>query len=325
MRVSISNRTIATLASPFQHGNGPSHSTIDLVWTEADASEYLGEGNKLDRVLGGLRALRDGRAPRDGQPPLTPDPEKLVAVASNLASRLVALGLVNSDAVREALGTEEDPEEPPREASGASITTAIPKGTEAAELTISAGEPLVEDPTNVMVVHGQDSFATRALFDWLRAIGLKPREWGQLVNSAGEASPFIGRVLERAFAEAQAVVVLFTPDEHVRLREPLSTEPSGWRLQSRPNVLFEAGMAFATHPTRSVLVVLGPQDLPSDLAGRHYVRVRSSADLQDLARRLQSAGCPVDLSGSDWLDVGRFPDRSAIIAAASDPPTSATG
>src|ERR1039458_9077890 len=50
MRVSISNRTIATLASPFQHGNGPSPSPIVPVWTEADASEYLGEGNKIGRA-----------------------------------------------------------------------------------------------------------------------------------------------------------------------------------------------------------------------------------------------------------------------------------
>jgi hypothetical protein len=79
-------------------------------------------------------------------------------------------------------------------------------------------------------------------------------------------------------------------------------------------VLFEAGMAFATHPERTVLAVLGDQDIPSDLAGRHYVRLGSVAALRDLAQRLATAGCPVDLTGNDWLDVTRFPDRIGISA-----------
>jgi predicted nucleotide-binding protein len=166
-----------------------------------------------------------------------------------------------------------------------------------------------------MVVHGQDPDAARAMFDWLRATNLRPQEWSQLVKSSGTASPFIGEVLETAFSQAQAVVVLFTPDEQVRLRHELNKRHTVWRLQARPNVLFEAGMAFATHPERTVLVVLGDQEIPSDFAGRHYVRVDSVAALRDLAQRLEQAGCPVDLTGSDWLDLGRFPDRSAIAAA----------
>jgi hypothetical protein len=169
-----------------------------------------------------------------------------------------------------------------------------------------------KDEAAVMVVHGQDEEAALALFDWLRRIGLRPREWAQLRRSTANSSPFIGEVLEQAFQESQAVVVLFTPDEHVALRHELTGRAEGWRLQARPNVLFEAGMAFATHPARTVLVVLGPQELPSDLAGRHYVRLGSPAGLHDLASRLETAGCPVDLSGDQWLDATRFPDRSDV-------------
>jgi predicted nucleotide-binding protein len=161
-----------------------------------------------------------------------------------------------------------------------------------------------------MLVHGQDAAAVRAMFDWLRSIGLRPSEWSQLVKTSGTASPFIGDVLIQAFRHAQAVVVLFTPDEHARLRSELSDE--SWRLQSRPNVLFEAGMAFASHPERTVLAVLGDQELPSDLAGRHYVRIGSAQTLRDLGLRLEAAGCPADLTGTDWLDDTRFPDRRAL-------------
>ena len=74
--------------------------------------------------------------------------------------------------------------------------------------------------------------------------------------------------------------------------------------------MFEAGRAFGRHPDRTVLVVLGRQELPSDLAGRHYVELGTVKALRDLASRLRKAGCPVDETGDDWLDVTQFPDRA---------------
>jgi predicted nucleotide-binding protein len=175
----------------------------------------------------------------------------------------------------------------------------------------------------VMVIYGHDIEAKDALFGWLRTVGLQPREWSQLVSASGSASPYIGQVLEYAFQQVQAVIVLFTPDEHVHGRDALPSVSSTWRLQARPNVLFEAGMALIAHPNRTVIVTLGPQELPSDLAGRHYVRLnRTAGPLNDMANRLQAAGCEVDKSGTDWLDPTRFPDRDTI---ASSPPTHSAG
>jgi len=36
-----------------------------------------------------------------------------------------------------------------------------------------------------MVIYGHDTQANTALFDWLRAIGLEPREWSQLIHATG--------------------------------------------------------------------------------------------------------------------------------------------
>ncbi len=48
------------MARPFDGGNGPSHSSIDLIWAEAGAAQYLPEeGNKVARVLGRLKRLVD--------------------------------------------------------------------------------------------------------------------------------------------------------------------------------------------------------------------------------------------------------------------------
>lgn len=180
----------------------------------------------------------------------------------------------------------------------------------------SSKEIVTEDGAankRVMVIYGHDDEANRALFNWLRAVGLEPLEWGHLVQLSGEASPYIGDVLEHAFKSAKAVLAFFTPDEHVAARGVPLTTKNVWRLQARPNVLIEAGMALVTHPSRTVLVVLGSQELPSDLAGRHYIRLNNtSGPLYELANRLAEAGCELNRTGTQWLDPTNFPSRDDL-------------
>lgn len=182
------------------------------------------------------------------------------------------------------------------------------------------GPALATNRKAVMVIYGHDREANAAMFSWLHDIGLQPKEWSQLINLSGSASPYIGDVLDRTFKSVQAVIAFFTPDERVRERDTDRPGSGPWRLQSRPNVLIEAGMALVTHPGRTVLVVLGPQELPSDLAGRHYIRLDGTpGSLNDMANRLQSAGCEIDQTGTRWLDPARFPNRDHIPA---NPPPS---
>lgn len=182
----------------------------------------------------------------------------------------------------------------------------------------SAGNPdrlsFAADRKAVMVIYGHDHEANLALFDWLRSIGLKPQEWSQLIHASGSASPYIGDVLSQAFKEAQVVIAFFTPDERVQARSTSPASTPTWRLQARPNVLIEAGMALVTHPRRTVLVVLGNQELPSDLAGRHYIRLSpaSTQALHALASRLHDAGCDIDQTGEHWLNPTRFPERDNL-------------
>jgi predicted nucleotide-binding protein len=176
----------------------------------------------------------------------------------------------------------------------------------------------------VMVIYGHDKPANDALFDWLRAIGLQPREWSQLIHGSRSASPFIGDVLEKALRDVQAVIAFFTPDEYVTAAAP--EDHDAGRHQARPNVLIEAGMALITHPTRTIIAVLGTQELPSDLAGRHYIRISHTAvePLHDLAARLHDAGCDTDITGNDWLSPTRFPERDTVAPPADlRPATSA--
>lgn len=166
------------------------------------------------------------------------------------------------------------------------------------------GSAVMRDKKVVMVVYGHDTEANEALFTWLERIGLRPKEWSQLVGGTGNASPYIGQVLERAFEDAQAVIAFFTPDERVTAMN------GSRRRQARPNVFIEAGMALVTHPERTVLITLGHPDLPSDLAGRDHIRLNGTpGPLNEIASRLETAGCAVDRNGSRWLDPAIFPTR----------------
>lgn len=168
------------------------------------------------------------------------------------------------------------------------------------------------ESSEVFVVHGRDALLRGDFFSFLRSVGLKPLEWSQAVAKTGKASPYIGEVLDAAFESAGAVVVLLSPDDEARLRQTFLAEddPEHERAltpQSRPNVLFEAGMAMGYSPDRTVLVSVGELRPFSDIAGRHVVRLDNSAEKRTaLIERLRGSGLPIDTSGQDWLHLGDF-------------------
>jgi predicted nucleotide-binding protein len=162
----------------------------------------------------------------------------------------------------------------------------------------------------VFVVHGRDMRLRDGMFIFLRSIGLDPIEWSEAVLMTGKSAPYIGEILEIAFSKAQAIVVLLTGDDEAQLKNELRGphEPAyetNLTPQARPNVLFEAGMSMAYNPDRTVLVEFGYLRPFSDVAGRHALKMNgSSQNRQDLAQRLQQAGCPVKMVGTDWHTSG---------------------
>lgn len=173
------------------------------------------------------------------------------------------------------------------------------------------GSMSVTDPRTVFVVHGRNENLRKSMFEFLRSINLKPIEWDEAIQLTGQGSPYIGAILDVAFDHASAIVVLMTPDEVAYLQPRYGhgphdpeTEPAA---QARPNVLFEAGMALGRDERRTVLVEVGQVREFSDVAGRHAVRLRNDvASRQSLANRLLTAGCDVQLSGTDWHTTGDF-------------------
>ncbi|MGI8335207.1 TIR domain-containing protein [Actinomadura scrupuli] len=173
------------------------------------------------------------------------------------------------------------------------------------------GRPEVERRRTVFVVHGRDKRARKELFVFLRAIGLHPIEWAQALAETGEGAPYVGQVLEVILTVGRAVVVLMTPDDIAYLKPEHGDDAQDPDLtpcgQARPNVLFEAGMAFASFGRQTVVVQSGKVRPFTDIDGRNVVRLDNSPQKRKLlAQRLSDIGCAVDLRGSDWLSVGNL-------------------
>jgi hypothetical protein len=161
------------------------------------------------------------------------------------------------------------------------------------------------------------------MFSFLRSLDLRPLEWSELVDKTGNASPYIGEVLQVGFENAQAVVVVMTPDDEAQLIDRFckDNEPDHERIltpQARPNVIFETGMAMGLHGSRTIIVQIGRLRTFSDIEGRHFVRVDSRSNYRAaIARRLKAAQCDLNDTGDDWMTSGDFDTAIKEASAAS--------
>jgi len=166
--------------------------------------------------------------------------------------------------------------------------------------------------TSVFVVHGRNEKLRQSLYRFLRSIGLHPLEWKEAIARTGKTSPYVGEILDVVLRDAVGVVVLLSPDDLAQLKPDFvrPSDPAYERKltgQARPNVLFEAGMAFGRNLEGTILVQVGDVRPFSDVAGRHVVRLTNTTESrQDLITRLANAGCNVNIKGTDWHTEGDF-------------------
>jgi predicted nucleotide-binding protein len=206
----------------------------------------------------------------------------------------------------------------PRSDSAAGVTAGEPgQQTSSGQPGTAARADHSDVTRQVFVVHGRDGALTKSFRDLLRAVRLEPLEWETLVDATGSTAPYLGQVVAKAPHLAQATLVLLTPDDVVELHSdlvldndlPQERARSG---QARPNVLFELGQALMAYPERTIVVEVGQMRPVADLAGLNVVRFDGSAvAIKKVLDRLSQAKCPVDDSGTDWLDTARFAGMAA--------------
>ncbi len=167
---------------------------------------------------------------------------------------------------------------------------------------------------SVFVVHGRDEGLRKSMFGFLRALGLNPIEWSKavLLPKKGGGNPHVDEIVASAMAQAQAVVVIFSPDDLAQLRPELirkgeSASEGKLQGQPRPNVFFETGLALGRYPAKTLLIQIGTLRGFSDIEGMHLVRLTNAFEKrQDVANRLEKIGCTIDRRGTDWHDTGDF-------------------
>ncbi|MCH0562100.1 MULTISPECIES: TIR domain-containing protein [unclassified Streptomyces] len=170
---------------------------------------------------------------------------------------------------------------------------------------------------SVFVVHGRDEKVRGAMFGLLRRLDLRPLEWERLVRATGGTAPFLGAVVEKALSQAQAALVLLTPDDVAKLHphllgdnEPVhETQLTG---QPRQNVLIELGMALMAYPERTIIVQVGQVRPAADLAGRNVIHFDGSETaVSKIVERLKGAECDLDDTRPDWRDISHFRNLAA--------------
>jgi len=165
------------------------------------------------------------------------------------------------------------------------------------------------DRKKVFVVYGRNTKVYTAMKLFLQAVGLEALDFYKIKDDMG-GSPFVGKIVQKGMEQAQAVVVLYTPDEYASLHPNLTSQHDSDedknRWQPRANVILEAGMALAISEDRTILIVFGNADLPSDLHGRHYLRLDNSTNSRNKLRNLlkgQGVNCEVDPQKDEWHDL----------------------
>lgn len=176
------------------------------------------------------------------------------------------------------------------------------------------------DRKKVFIIHGRNIKAKIAIEQFLRSINLQPIDFDQLAGAQG-GTAFVGDIVRAGLEQAHGIVALFTPDEYSALR---SDQRGGHerpediqRWQARPNVIFEAGMAYGIAPKRTVLVTLGTDvALFSDVNGIHVARLNNTSKSRSaFYLKLVGMGCEIDKDTHAWLDPERAGDFEACIPA----------
>lgn len=137
-----------------------------------------------------------------------------------------------------------------------------------------------------------------ALVALLKQMDIRPITWNEAVSLSPSQNTL--DIVMAGISHAQAVIVLFTPDDLARLKDEFLKDDDGPHEryqtgQARPNVILEAGIAYAKEPTKTIFARVGKTREISDIAGFNWVQLSQDYNDRDrLRRELLKAGVELD-------------------------------
>ena len=166
-----------------------------------------------------------------------------------------------------------------------------------------------EKDRTVFVVYGRNIKIKNSVFQFLRALNIKPLEWETAARLTGKGTPSTIEIINAGMKNASGIIVIFTGDDKAILNKDYrkNSQENHYKMQPRPNVLVEAGMALALFPNSTVIIKIGDIREISDLSGINYIELSNDASArQRFVSRLSTTGLKLDTSGTDWLNAGDF-------------------
>lgn len=151
---------------------------------------------------------------------------------------------------------------------------------------------------NIAVFHGRDPLSKSYVEKFLKRHGLNPVSFPDVkANRKPEFSPdYVHQIVEDFFKQCSAAVVICCPEETATLRLEFTTDGEEKavveRLQPRPNVLYELGLAIGRFESKVVVVQFGSFEWPSDLDGLHAYRYEPGC-WENIHGRLSQLGLPL--------------------------------
>ncbi|WP_082072140.1 TIR domain-containing protein [Pseudarthrobacter chlorophenolicus] len=85
----------------------------------------------------------------------------------------------------------------------------------------------IGDGRSVFIVHGRNTQAKDEMIKFLRHLDAKPITWTQAASDTGKASPTTMEIINAGMAKAQAIVVIFTPDDEAQLKPAFVKDDDG--------------------------------------------------------------------------------------------------
>jgi hypothetical protein len=132
--------------------------------------------------------------------------------------------------------------------------------------------------SRVLLIHGHDSIGVNEVARLVESLGLEPILWQEALDRTGLMSPSVIERFRSCLDIAQGVIVVL----------------EGGLGESALNLVFEAGLALGLAEERTVVVQLGDQTPPNDLAAVNILRLRSTGEsINALSAALENAGCAV--------------------------------
>jgi len=171
----------------------------------------------------------------------------------------------------------------------------------------------------VFVIHGRNAKIRDSMYEFLRALGLKPVTFEEAKNRTGLGSPTIMDILDKAINENMIILSLYTPDD-ISFMNPYFHEDNDSEIEKRPvgqarlNVIFEKGLALARNREKTILVFFGEVKKYSDIDWIHRLQFVDTPEIRkQLKNQLESLGCPIK-ANPNYLTVGDFEIESDILA-----------